>query len=80
MHKKKNEAVRRLKHYLTTWPMLAMYLPKAYTKEQTGVSQQGVIVIVIQKQSKNGETHPISYYNQKTTKNRTKYHSYELGI
>ena len=58
-------------------PVLAVYEPKAETEVHTDASKVGLGVVLIQKQEDN-KFHPVSYYSRKTTKDESKYHSYEL--
>ena len=71
------KAFEYLKERLLARPVLAVYEPKAETEVHTDASMIGLGAVLIQKQEDN-KFHPVSYYSRKTTKDESKYHSYEL--
>ncbi|XP_033221011.1 uncharacterized protein LOC117175411 [Belonocnema kinseyi] len=66
-----------LKQRLLEKPVLAIYTPGAETEVHTDASQIGLGAVLFQRQ-KDGKLHPVFNFSRKTSKDESKYHSYEL--
>lgn len=70
-------AFKLLKEVLSDRPVLAMYDPDAHTEVHTDACVNGLAGVLMQRGNEN-KMHPVSYYSRKTSKEESKYHSYEL--
>lgn len=66
-----------LKNSLVSHSILAIYSPKAETELHCGASAEGFSAVLLQKPSDN-KFHRISFFSKRTTRNKSKYHSYEV--
>lgn len=67
-----------MKNALATKPVLAIYRIGAETEVHTDASKLGLAGILFQRNTDDGQMHPIQYWSKKTTTTEEKYHSYEL--
>lgn len=72
------EAFNRLKNYLMSRPVLAIYSANLETQLHTDASSWGFGGILLQRQQTDNQFHPVSYYSRKTTEAESKLHSFEL--
>ena len=72
-----NRAFETLRDKLSSYPVSAIYSPKAETQLHCDASAHGFGMILIQKQ-KNNLYQPISYFSHHTTQNESKDHSFKL--
>jgi transposase InsO family protein len=70
-------AFEEIKLRLGSKPVLAVYNPNARTEVHTDACAIGLGGVLLQEQS-DGKLHPVSYFSRKTTKDESKYHSFEL--
>lgn len=71
------QAFETLKSLLVAAPVLAIYDPKRETELHCDASSRGFGAALLQRQQ-DGKLHPIAYYSKSTTKDESKYHSFEL--
>lgn len=67
----------KLKHILTSAPVLGIYDPTSETQLHTDASKLGYGAVLLQKQSDH-KLHPIAYFSKSVGKHESNYHSYEL--
>lgn len=72
-----NDAFTTIKQLLISRPILAMYNPDAYTEVHTDACLNGVAGVLMQR-GEMSKMQPVSYYSRKTSKEESKYHSFEL--
>lgn len=72
-----HDAFDKLKNYLTTSPVLAIYDPKRETELHCDASSQGFGAILLQKQD-DGSFHPTAFFSKATSGPESRYHSFEL--
>lgn len=71
-------AFNELKRLLCSEPVLRLYNPKAETELHTDASALGYGGCLLQRQSDDGQLHPVHYISRKTTPAEARLHSYEL--
>lgn len=72
-----HDAFNEIKKRLVSRPILSVYDPNAKTEVHTDACAIGIGAVLLQEQA-DGKLHPVSYYSRKTTKDESKYHSFEL--
>ena len=70
-------AFETLIQLLLSKPVLAVYEPTAETEVHSDASQVGLGAVLLQKRE-DRKFHLVCFYSRKTTKDESKYHSYEL--
>ena len=75
--KEQEKAFLDLKERLSSHPILKDNNPEARTEVHTDASSRGIGGILLQ-EGEDEKLHAVSYFSRKTTKDESKYHSYEL--
>ena len=60
--------------------MLRLFNPSAETEIRSDASKYVYGAVLLQRDSKGNQLHPIQYMSRKTTSAEIKYHSYELEV
>lgn len=74
------KAFVELKRSLCQSPVLKIYDPSVDTELHTDASGDGYGAVLLQRNPKDGQMHPVQYMSKKTTPAEKKYHSYYLEI
>lgn len=74
------KAFEELKSTLCQSPVLKIYDPNLETELHTDASADGYGAVLLQRNLKDNQMHPIHYMSKKTTPTERKYHSYYLEI
>ncbi|KAK9695645.1 RNase H-like domain found in reverse transcriptase [Popillia japonica] len=69
-----------LKDKLSSEPVLKIFNHEHQTELHVDASQDGFGGVLLQKDTEDGELHPVYYWSKKTNDAQRKYHSYELEV